>query len=38
VKDDGGKGEPPKTFLSATEGINTVRKYLMKFGVDGCPK
>jgi hypothetical protein len=28
------KREPPATFLSALEGINTVRKYLMKFDVD----
>jgi hypothetical protein len=32
--DDGGKIEPPATFLSALEGIDTVRKYLMKFDVD----
>jgi hypothetical protein len=32
--EDGGKGEPPKNFLSALEGINTVRKYLIKFDVD----
>lgn len=37
VDNDGGNGEPPKTFLSATEGINTLRKYLIKFDVDGCP-
>jgi hypothetical protein len=34
VGNDGGKGEPPKTILSATEEINTVRKYLMKFDVE----
>jgi hypothetical protein len=34
VEDDGGKSEPPVTFLSALEGINTVRKYLTKFDVD----
>jgi hypothetical protein len=33
-EDDGGKGEPPATFLCALEGIDTVRKYLMKFDVD----
>jgi hypothetical protein len=33
-EDDGRKGEPPATVLSALEGMNTVRKYLMKFGVD----
>jgi hypothetical protein len=31
---DGGKSEPPATFLSALEGIDTVRKYLMKFDVN----
>jgi hypothetical protein len=30
-EDDVGKSEPPATFLSALEGIDTVRKYLMKF-------
>jgi hypothetical protein len=25
-EDDGGKSEPPATFLSTLEGINTVRK------------
>jgi hypothetical protein len=33
-EDDGGKSEPPASFLSAVEGIDTVRKYLMKFDVD----
>jgi hypothetical protein len=33
-EDDGGKSEPPATFLSALEGIDTVGKYLMKFNVD----
>jgi hypothetical protein len=33
-EDDGGKSEPPATFLSALEGIDTVRKYLMKFDVN----
>jgi hypothetical protein len=33
-EDDGGKSEPPATFLSALEGIDTVRKYLLKFDVD----
>jgi hypothetical protein len=33
-EDDGGKSKTPATFLSAMEGIDTVRKYLMKFGVD----
>jgi hypothetical protein len=33
-EDDGGKSEPPATFLSALEGIDTVRKYLMKFDAD----
>jgi hypothetical protein len=28
---DGGKSESPATFLSALEGTDTVRKYLMKF-------
>jgi hypothetical protein len=32
--DDGGKSEPPATFLSALEGIDTVRKYRMKFDGD----
>jgi hypothetical protein len=31
--DDGVKSEPQETFLSALEGINTVRKELMKFDV-----
>jgi hypothetical protein len=30
---DGGKSEPPATFLSALEGINTVRKYLLMVSV-----
>jgi hypothetical protein len=33
-KEDGGKSETLATFLSVLEGINTVRKYLMKFDVD----
>jgi hypothetical protein len=33
-EDDGGKSESPATFLSALEGIDTVRKYLMKFDAD----
>jgi hypothetical protein len=33
-EDDGGKSEPPATFLLALEGIDTVRKYLMKFDVE----
>jgi hypothetical protein len=33
-EDGGGKSEPPATFLSALEGIDTVRKYLMQFDVD----
>jgi hypothetical protein len=28
-EDDSGKSEPPATFLSALEGINTLRKYMM---------
>jgi hypothetical protein len=32
-EDNGGKSEPPATFLSALEGIDTVRKYFMKFDV-----
>jgi hypothetical protein len=31
--DDGGKSEPPAIFLSALVGIDTVKKYLMKFDV-----
>jgi hypothetical protein len=34
-EDDGGESEPPATFLSALEGIHTVRKYRMKFDVNG---
>jgi hypothetical protein len=30
---DGRKSELPSVFFSALEGINTVRKYLMKFDV-----
>jgi hypothetical protein len=33
-EDDDRKSEPPATFLSAPEDIDTVRKYLMKFDVD----
>jgi hypothetical protein len=33
-EDDGSKSEPPATFLSALEGIDSVTKYLMKFDVD----
>jgi hypothetical protein len=33
-EDDGGKSDPAATFLSALEGIDTVRKSLMKFDVD----
>jgi hypothetical protein len=29
--DDGGKGEPPATFLSAVATICTARKYLTSF-------
>ena len=31
MEDDAGKSEPAATFLSATENINTVRKYPIKF-------
>jgi hypothetical protein len=31
VKDEAGKSEAAATFLSATENINTVRKYPIKF-------
>jgi len=31
VEDEAGKSEPAATFLSATENINTVRKYPVKF-------
>jgi len=34
VDNDGGKSEPPKTFLSAVEGISNARKYLMRFHVE----
>jgi len=30
VEDEAGKSEPAATFLSATENINTVRKYPIK--------
>jgi hypothetical protein len=33
-EDDGGRSEPPATFLSALEGTDTVKQYLMKFDVD----
>jgi hypothetical protein len=33
-EDDGGKSQPLATFLSVLEGINTARKYLMKFDDD----
>jgi hypothetical protein len=33
-EEDRGKCETPATFLSALEGSDTVRKYLMKFDVD----
>jgi hypothetical protein len=33
-EDNAGKSEPPATFLSAMEGIDTVRKYFMKFDVN----
>jgi hypothetical protein len=33
-EDDCGKSEPSATLLSALEGIDTVRKYLMKFDVE----
>jgi len=29
VDNDGGKSEPPKTFLSAVEGISNAKKCLM---------
>jgi hypothetical protein len=32
--DDGGENEPPETFLSTLEGVDTVRKYIMKTDVD----
>jgi hypothetical protein len=31
VEGHGGKNEPPASFLSSLKGMNTVRKYLMKF-------
>jgi hypothetical protein len=31
VEDEARKSEPAATFLSATENINSVRKYLIKF-------
>jgi hypothetical protein len=34
VDNDGGKSEPPTTFLSAIEGMNNARKYLMKMHVE----
>jgi hypothetical protein len=33
-EDNGGKSELPATFLSVMEGIDTVRKHLMKFDVN----
>jgi hypothetical protein len=30
VDNDGGKSEPPKTFVSVVEGINNERKCLMR--------
>jgi hypothetical protein len=33
-EENGGKSKHPVAFLSALEGIDTVRKYLMKFFAD----
>jgi hypothetical protein len=33
-EEDGGKGEHPATFSSALEGMDTMRKYLLKFYAD----
>jgi hypothetical protein len=34
-EEGGGQSDPPTAFLSALEGIITVRKYFIKFDVDG---
>jgi len=34
-EEGGGKSEPPTTFLLALEGIDSVRRYPIKFDVDG---